>query len=49
MERCCQQPENRETVDQKDGLTVQKCVVCGRKHYELTVDPVKVGLRGGSL
>ena len=49
MEPCCEKPDNRETVEQRDDLTVQKCKVCGRRHFELTIDPVKVGTLGGDL
>ena len=49
MEPCCENPENRETVEDRGDLTVQKCTVCDRKHYELTVDPVEVGVKGRGM
>lgn len=49
MEPCCQQPENREVVEHRDKIIVQQCKVCGRKHYELMVDPVQVGVKGTGL
>ena len=44
MHPCCEKPENRETIEQKGDITVQKCKVCDRKHYELSVDPGVVGI-----
>jgi len=54
MEACCEKPENREAVEspeeeRRESLTVERCTVCGRRHFELTVDPGKLGLRGGAL
>jgi hypothetical protein len=49
MSPCCEQPENRETLERRGDLIVQKCKVCGRKHYELTLDPVEVGVKGKGM
>ena len=49
MEPCCANQENRLTVEQNGSVVVQKCKVCGRRHFELTVDPVQVGVKGGKL
>lgn len=42
MEACCENQENRlppEPVPDKPGLVVSKCIVCDRRHFELTLDP----------
>jgi hypothetical protein len=52
MESCCENLENRtesEPVEGKPDLTVQRCVVCNRRHFELTVDPGRLGMWGGTL
>jgi uncharacterized OB-fold protein len=54
---CCKDPENLVEVSsspavnqmdptQKGKLIKRQCKVCGRNHYELSVDPVKLGLKG---
>lgn len=45
MEPCCANPENRKTIEDRGDLIVQKCTVCGRRHFELTIDPVEVGIK----
>lgn len=47
MQPCCAAPENLtepEPVEGREGLTVQFCKVCGRRHFELTVDPGRLGI-----
>lgn len=45
MEPCCQQPENRSQPERlPNGATVQKCTVCGRRHFEVVVDPGRLGV-----
>jgi hypothetical protein len=44
---CCREEANlgpvvRETAD----LLYRRCTVCGRRHFELTVDPGQLGLTG---
>lgn len=46
---CCKQPENLKRHEERPDLVVNKCQVCGCRHFELTVDPGKLGLRGTSL
>jgi hypothetical protein len=51
MEPCCQDLENRtepEPVDERPDLTITRCKVCGRRHFELTVDPGEIGLKIGA-
>ncbi len=51
MEPCCEDPENRtepEPVDDRKDLTLTRCKVCGRRHFELAVDPGEIGLKIGA-
>ena len=44
---CCQQDENLKQQPgdpQRKDLVVLMCAVCHRRHYELTIDPVDVGM-----
>ena len=50
MSACCEVPENRSEPEQvKEDLTITRCTVCGRRHFELAVDPGQVGLKVSSL
>jgi hypothetical protein len=46
MAECCAKLENRSEPEQlgKD-ITVTRCLVCGRRHFEMGVDPVEVGIK----
>ena len=37
--RCCEQPENREIVENVNGKIVEVCVVCGCRHVKLKFEP----------
>jgi hypothetical protein len=48
MEPCCENLENRtepELVEGRSDLTITRCKVCGRRHFELTIDPAVIGVR----
>lgn len=48
MHPCCAKPENRSEPEQlENGMTVQTCTVCGRRHYEVVAEPGVVGIRLG--
>jgi hypothetical protein len=52
MESCCEDERNLgepEQVEEREDLVVRVCQVCGRRHFEMTVDPVKVGVHVASL
>lgn len=52
MEPCCQDERNLgepEATEQREDLVVRVCKVCERRHFELAVDPVKVGVHVASL
>ncbi len=34
-------------IPSKATATLRVCKVCGRKHHELNVDPVRIGVKGG--
>ena len=47
MEECCKDPDNRSlpmSVDHRNDLTFTVCK-CGRRHFELSVDAGKLGLK----
>lgn len=52
---CCADLNNRGETDESDqpspmgDLTISTCQVCGCRHFELTVDPGKLGLLGATL
>ena len=46
---CCQKVENLELRLYRPDLVINVCKVCGCRHFELTVDPGKLRLRGQSL
>lgn len=46
---CCTDEANRETAEQRDNITVQRCKVCSRNHYTLAADPVKIAVTGAAV
>lgn len=50
METCCQDRGNRVVAEDKRelkdgvllGMLIEKCIVCGRKHYEFSVEPGRI-------
>jgi len=45
---CCKNPLNlvKQDVDvSKPGLVIHVCKICTCRHFELTVDPGKIGIR----
>ena len=46
---CCKDPENLELTQVNTDLLVNVCKVCGCRHFELTVDPGKLGMVGAKL
>jgi hypothetical protein len=47
MNVCCSDPMNRVAGEGNESLTVSVCKVCARRHFELSVEPAKVGVRVG--
>jgi hypothetical protein len=50
MNECCKKPENLEPLaerledDKPPDLVIKKCKVCGRRHYELVLDPGRLAM-----
>lgn len=42
---CCRVEENLEVREQSQDRVLRVCRVCGRRHFEMSVDPIKVGLK----
>lgn len=42
---CCKDATNRQVIESTMTKTVEQCKVCGCKHYEFTVDPIKLGVK----
>lgn len=41
---CCLDLKNRQILEYKsDHLKVECCIICGRKHYRVMVDPLQLG------
>ena len=46
LRECCADSANRdEQPQERPDLSVQVCRVCGRRHFELTVDPIRIAVR----
>lgn len=45
---CCQDPANiyQRAEEQRADLRVDRCRVCECRHFRVTVDPVRMGMRG---
>jgi len=47
MQPCCENPDNLSAPKEvKEDLVIRVCIVCGRRHFELAVDPLVLNLRG---
>jgi len=46
IKECCEQPENRVVIEQRDSVVVEQCKVCGCKHHTLYADPIVIGVAG---
>tara|TARA_R110000868_G_scaffold369003_2_gene632234 strand:+ start:503 stop:664 length:162 start_codon:yes stop_codon:yes gene_type:complete len=46
LKACCQDARNLRQVSPVDerAHVVRACIVCGARHYELTVDPIVVAV-----
>lgn len=50
MPWCCEKEEYRSLPDNVgNGLSITRCMECGRRHFELAVDPGKIFSEGTSL
>jgi hypothetical protein len=47
---CCRDEKNLgPVVQERKDLTYRRCQVCQCRHFELTVEPGRLGLRGGQV
>ena len=46
---CCKNPVNLIEHRERPDLVVKKCIVCGCRHFELTVSPGQIGLKGAPI
>jgi len=53
MNDCCKNPDNlyRRENDPEEAPSeiIKRCKVCGARHFELTVDPGRLGLKGTDI
>lgn len=49
MRECCKNSNNLHVTEEKSDMTVRRCSVCNRRHFEVIVDPGKIGLQGARL
>ena len=47
--KCCEQPENREVIEDHDGKRVEVCVVCHCRHIVVTFQPFSLGKDGTNV
>ena len=45
MRDCCKEETNLKAKQERSDLVVKTCKICGAKHRELTVDPLKIGVK----
>ena len=46
MKECCKKQENRVPVELRNAMMVEKCKVCGCKHYEMRAEPGVIFAKG---
>lgn len=49
MKPCCADPANLVAAYERPDLIVKTCTICGCRHFELTVDPIPLGVKGGTI
>lgn len=51
MNPCCEKDENLSDPQPVEGndATIRVCKVCGRRHFEVTLDPLKLNFTGSGL
>lgn len=42
---CCKNPLNLKKHQERPDLVIRKCMLCGCRHFELTMDPGKIGFK----
>jgi hypothetical protein len=46
LSTCCADKKNLVVKEQRGDITIRVCVVCNRRHFELSVDTIPLGLKG---
>ena len=46
---CCKQSENLVPHQERPDLVIKVCKVCHCRHFEVTLDPGKLGLAGKEM
>ncbi len=50
---CCKNPDNLYVSvgrdEQRSDLTIRRCRICDRRHFEAIVDPGKLGMHGARM
>jgi hypothetical protein len=49
MRECCEKPENRTVESHEQDTKIERCLECGAKHIEITVDPGQLGIDASAL
>lgn len=44
VQECCQDEDNLEDAPPMGELRVRVCCVCGRRHFEVDAEPLKMGV-----
>jgi hypothetical protein len=43
---CCSDKNNLVVKEQRGDIIIRVCSICNRRHFELSVDPIQLGLKG---
>jgi hypothetical protein len=46
---CCRKEENLVAHQERPDLIIRRCKVCGCRHFELSVDVGRLGLKGQGI
>lgn len=49
VKKCCRTDENLVLFQLRTDFAVRICGVCGCRHFELSVDPGKIGFEGAPI
>ena len=54
MRECCQKEENLKEIESRSQsvdvtIVVHQCAVCGAKHHEMSVPPIRFGMSGKGM
>lgn len=46
---CCNEPANLQKFPQAPDRYMEKCAVCGCRHFVVEVDPIHIGVAGKGI